>query len=230
MIESSVSASIDRAFKRLRHYGLHTLDLSGIQLSSDHSSDNTIAQHLLREDGVKHLRLRSCGMTWRELRVITPAFSFLTTLDLSGNHLGSAGAAALAEAVSNTPRLERLNLWKNELIGLSVDRSNIKGRADLQGFTALVHALGSCLNLEIIDLSCNYLAGFPINSSHLQHPSYDYECESCILLQFLFQHPTLKSINLLGNGFRSESVLLIFQDNVLKGKVIATRLYPCILF
>ena len=64
---------------------------------------------------VRQLRLTKCAVTGEVLAMGVRMAPQLTTLDLSGNNIGEAGARAVAEALRHVPQLTQLYLSSNSI-------------------------------------------------------------------------------------------------------------------
>ena len=98
--------------------------------------------------------------------------TYLQTLDLSGNSIGSDGAVALAEGLKCCTNLQTLNLWSNSIgsNGTVALAEELKCCTNIQtldlgsnsigsdGAVALAEGLKCCTNLQTLDLSFNSIS------------------------------------------------------------------------
>ncbi|KAL1510150.1 hypothetical protein AB1Y20_006481 [Prymnesium parvum] len=124
----------------------------------------------------------------------------LRRLDLAHNSLQSAGAALVAVALLETPRLEELHLSSNLLTGPY-------GKAR-EGVRALAVAIALNTTLRLIDLSSNAIGARRSESMDQWHKTPC--CATVHLVRALEQNSTLKQMRLSGNhlvGRQGEELL-----------------------
>jgi len=147
-------------------------DFTEITLSADEVQQ--VCSAIRRKvKGLRTLGLRGCGLDEEGVLALMAAISdngsSMEGLYLADNHIGKAGAKAVAEAISRCPKLEKLDLGDNSIgangakalvesltccpnLNTLYLRNNSIGEA---GAKAVAEAISRCPNLKVLDLGEN---------------------------------------------------------------------------
>jgi hypothetical protein len=151
------------------HVNLDTLNLRGILIGENGAG--TLKTLLLGTTSLETFVMRGCLIQNRACRTIMQGMASnrsVINADLSRNYLGPRGATAVAEMLCTNSCLERLQLSGNNLqdsgaeaIGQSTTRLRTlclaENNLNLKGCEEFFHGIRRASNLEILDLSSNYL-------------------------------------------------------------------------